>query len=86
MPYIPQDRRELFLSQLDSLAGSIETDGDYNYVVSRLFVALLHKRGISYTAANALLGVLGEAQAEMRRKYLVPYEEEKEAENGPIWP
>lgn len=92
MPYIDPDRREVFDPQIDSLVeqlthfGANEDPkvGEVNYVISKLLVKLLRKRGISYTLANNLSGVLSCVDKEFYRRWVAPYEDEKIKENGDI--
>lgn len=81
MPYIAPESRRDFDTELNALADKIRTVGDYNYVVSKLFAILADRRGPTYSTFNSLIGVLECAKLEAYRRYVVPYEDQKIAEN-----
>ena len=81
MPYIKSDKRP----QLDNvvklmIVSDINTPGNLNYVLFRLARYIPP----SYTNYRNFLGELHEAAEEIRRRMLVPYEEEKIEENGDV--
>lgn len=84
MPYIPKSDRWKVDDKVKALADCIESDGDYNYVISKLFLLLAQKRGVSYAAYNALIGVLECAKLEAYRRHVAPYEDTKIQQNGDV--
>lgn len=91
MPYIKQDRREVFDPEIgvlvDKLTNHSNTEpasGEVNYVISKLLVGILRKRGTSYGLANLLHGALVCVQLEFYRRWVAPYEDIKIKENGDI--
>lgn len=92
MPYIKQDRRavldpaiQALVEQLTHFSENKEpVVGEVNYVISKLLVGIVRKRGISYTLANNLSGVLPCVDKEFYRRWVAPYEDEKIKENGDI--
>jgi len=92
MPYIKQDRREVFDVQIGVLVDKLTNygsntepaSGEVNYVISKLLVEILRKRGTSYGLANLLHGALVCAQLEFYRRWVAPYEDRKIKENGDI--
>lgn len=82
MPYVKQERRK----ELDKIVKlmikqDIKADGDLNYI---LFKYCKASKPPSYNNFKNYIGELNECVAEIRRKFLAPYEDEKEKENGPI--
>jgi hypothetical protein len=87
-PYIKKDDRKNLDPHIELLVEAIQCGGDYNYVISRLFILLGHKWGISYETFRGLLGDLEGAKQEMYRQVVAPYEDVKIELNGHIkyWP
>lgn len=86
MPYIPPDpNRELIDSHLtDELFNVIGDVGDLNYVVTRLALRLLLKRGLRYENVSNITGTLRLVPNEMERRFLGEYEDIKMIENGDV--
>lgn len=88
MPYIDADGRKRFQPHLDELLHEIHerglAPGELNYIITILALAYLTKNGVNYTTMNAIIGALDCAKMEFYRKFVVPYEEKKEMENGAI--
>lgn len=94
MPYIKKEKRTKYDVLIDNLACILNTRenndelaGEMNYVIFRLARILCDpksggKRG--YARIAVILSAIGEAEKEFRRRSLVPYEEEKEMENGDV--
>lgn len=91
MPYIKQEDRKKFEDMfndppvtLDAFSYKIETEGELNYVITRLCHNFIKKHGKSYKTLNAVHGVLNCADKELYRKVTGPYEDLKIKENGDV--
>ena len=84
MPYIDKKSRDRINKDLDieHLDGLIITEGDLNYVITRLCHLFIKRIGRKYSTLNTVVGVLECAKNELYRKIIAPYEEIKENENG----
>ena len=80
MPYIKQDRRDV----LDLTETAPSNIGELNYVLTRIVMEYL-PRNYKYDDLNAVWGVIGLVQSEFWRRVIVPYEKEKEKENGDVY-
>ena len=87
MPYIlPKRRAELDLA----IANLIEAlndavDGDFNYAFTKILVESYNlKNDPRYKKINEVIGLLECCKIELYRKFGAPYEDIKEAENGPV--
>lgn len=85
MPYIAAERRHAFDEYVDAIGDIIETEGEANYVVSRLMNVLLLNSDGKYATHNALIGVLECAKLELYRRNTAPYEDQKIAEHGDLF-
>ena len=82
MPYIVQERRK----ELDKIVKLMNTkgviaDGDLNYLLYKFCVRHVHP---SYNSYKNFIGELNECVAEIRRRLLAPYENEKIKINGDV--
>lgn len=84
MPYIPQERRKAFDSNLQELAGSVQNEGELNYCIYKLSCYLAERMGASYTNLSLCSSAMEHAKLEWYRKKLAPYEDEKILEHGDI--
>jgi hypothetical protein len=84
MPYIKPEDRKKFEFLLDA-ATQIDNCGDLNYVVSKICLQYLRKKGKKYQNINDIMGALTCVQHELYRKCFGIYEDEKEKENGTIF-
>jgi hypothetical protein len=82
MPYIKPDLRPEFEKHIVEL--NPETAGDLNYIISRIAVEYVLKKGKKYTVLNEVLGVFSAVAHEFYRRVVAPYEDEKKKENGDI--
>lgn len=82
VPYIKQREREFFDEAIDNLNRCVGTEGELNYVITRLVTDFVRRAGGNYAAFNAAIGVLECAKLEMYRRAVAPYEDLKIAENG----
>jgi hypothetical protein len=80
MPYITQVRR----SELDMNVPFAATSGELNYLFTKVLFTQIKGR-VSYSRINDILGALEGAKLEFYRRVAVPYEQEKEAENGDVY-
>jgi len=93
MPYIRQDKRDEFDTELDAFilkfleTGENEsTAGRLNYSISRILGAILNDdERISYARINELVGVLECAKIELYRRIASPYEDDKSRINGDVY-
>ena len=93
MPYIPDSDRVMIDPSIEDLCFSVrELDGQpvaspgvVNYIISSL-VAILMKppMGWTYSSLSKALAVFRDAEAEMRRRLLEPYEDKAIEKNGDI--
>lgn len=86
MPYIKQNDRLRYLTEVDSLSVKLQeksTPGELNFVISKIVWELFSKNP-SYTKGNELMGVLECVKQEFYRRLLAEYEIEKIVENGDI--
>jgi len=90
MPYIKQERREIYDQEIDLLVdnvidseedGSISRAGDFTYIVYRLAKSLFTG---SYFRRALGMGCLLCCILELYRKSHAPYEDEKIKENGDV--
>lgn len=84
MPYIKKEDRPKLDKLIEALSMNIENEGELNYTITRLIHLLVKKWGESYSTYNKLIGVLSCVDKEFYRKKTVPYEKQKEFENGDI--
>lgn len=97
MPYITQDRRNVFDPYIKVLAAALiesaltpsdgtRSDGDLNYVITRLITDVLRLSAApNYHAFNTAIGILECVKQEMYRRQIGPYEDEKIILNGDLW-
>ena len=78
MPYIPQRYRTSNTYPV--------TPGELNYSITKLLIEYTQREGRSYTTFSSLFGVLHDVSAEFYRRVVVPYEDEKCAANGDVYP
>lgn len=82
MPYVIQERRinlDKIVSEM--WAANVKADGSLNYI---LFALCKRTVEPGYKNYRDFLGEINEAAEEIRRRLLVPYEEEKRRINGDI--
>jgi hypothetical protein len=83
MPYIDADTRP----SLDDHVRTPATAGELNYAITRLVLEFIREQGgMSYSTANAAIGVLECAKLELYRRMVAAYEDRKIAENGEVYP
>lgn len=95
MPYITQEKRRQLDPAIDELHRiltnikiddeSANTEGCVNYSITRLLMLVYgDKDSARYGSINDALGVLDAVGKEYYRKVAVPYEDQKEFENGVV--
>lgn len=89
MPYIKDEYRESLEPLLAPLCAHIKkpfiTEGEVNYVLTRLVLAWVREHPMSYRTLNAALGIFEAAKLEFYRRVVAPYEAEKCAANGDVY-
>ena len=83
MPYIRQEDRAKLRPLLEQLYQSIHSDGEMNYVITKLID--YHYGDGAYMQLNAGMGVLACVTQEFYRKRIAPYEDERAVENGEVF-
>lgn len=84
MPYIKnKDKREMHDVIMD-LRQYILSKGDLNYAICELVGRIILDDIISYTEISKWISAVHDAEEELRRRILVPYEEIKKSENGDV--
>lgn len=84
MPYIPEKDREQFDNIISKFIFPI-TEGQLNYIITRLISNYVRANGLSYVSINDILGVLTATKEEFYRRIAVPYEHQKMIENGDVY-
>lgn len=88
MPYInPQDRDKILDTNLQAgleciVMNHIDKPGELNYAITEMIDYYLNQKGLSYTNANEVIGVLECAKMELYRRILSLYEDQKIRQNG----
>jgi len=85
MPYIEDKDKHEMSDHIESLQMFIESKGDLNYAICELVGRLiLDSDKISYTQMSEWIDAVHDAEAELRRRLLNPYEDIKIFENGDV--
>lgn len=92
MPYITKNHREKLIPHIDALAKAMKEiteefpeqtrDGLLNFSTTEIINQLFPNA--RYTDMNEIIGFLECCKLEYYRKVAAPYEDKKEAENGPV--
>lgn len=86
MPYISKATRDKVADGYD-LDGLIHREpGTLNFMITVLLTQYVKVNGLSYATINEVMGVMSSAQAEFYRRVAVPYETQKIADNGDVYP
>lgn len=90
MPYISSKDRQRFSDEgLDRLLGEIDShgisNGDLNYIYSRLAKAYIDKHGLSYNTGSDVIKAFECAKMEFYARVMRPYEDTKIKENGDVY-
>jgi hypothetical protein len=89
MPYIKQIARADFapvLNEISSKITEVTTEGDMNYMITRMVLRYLETHGTNYTNINGMIGMLECTKLELYRRLAAPYENKKVDENGDVYP
>lgn len=82
MPYIEIKDRPKFELCVDTLATLIKNKGELNYVISELVGRwIVENKLFSYTGISNAISAVHDAELELNRRILVPYESGKILEN-----
>lgn len=89
MPYINPNRRAHFDVEIDSLCDVMRqvgaVKGDVNYTVCRIVLNVLKPyNGWNYSSLSEAIGALHDAETELRRRLLDPYENDAIRKNGDV--
>jgi hypothetical protein len=85
MPYTkPEDRTPYMMDAIAALSDEIKAKGDLNFVICELIGELILKGKIGYTEISNWIDTLPDAEDELRRRLLHPYEDDKKFENGDV--
>lgn len=82
MPYIKQDDRLFFDRHLNCI--DTNNKGDLNYCVTQLALQHIKSHEKSYTNISEAISALVNAADEIKRRLLIPYENQKIEENGDL--
>jgi len=89
MPYIKPEDRLKFDARINALITDITlhkaTDGDMNYIITRLLDAAFDLKNTKYTKINTAVGVLECCKLELYRRKAADYEDTKIQENGDVY-
>ena len=87
MPYIKgQDRKKFddILTVLEAKLPEIKTEGELNYLITKICHIYLKLKGERYSTYNAILGALEGVKLELYRRRVSNYEDDKIAQNGDV--
>lgn len=85
MPYIKEYKRRDFDKALDTFP-PLMSPGEANYAITRLLNMYVHQHGECYYTFQDAIGILECAKIEFYRRRVAPYEDEKCAEHGDVYP
>jgi len=86
MPYIKPEAREKFDNVISYVGLSCDTEGELNYLLTKICLNYLDKIGSkSYAHLNTIIGVLECCKQEMYRRVVAGYENLKCDENGDVY-
>lgn len=81
MPYIEEERRAALKA-----GATPQTPGELNFVMTEWVAIYCLAHGLSYQTINDVLGAFDGASKEFYRRVAVPYEDQKIAANGDVYP
>lgn len=89
MPYIKDDDRLRF-AEIEQAFDDLIQDkalvaGELNYMFTTFIVAHMAKKGKNYANINEVVGMLECVKQEFYRRYVAPYEDVKNKENGDVY-
>lgn len=83
MPYIEQNRREIFDPDIEHLLIGLSSIGELNYVITKLLIGYFPEN--SYQEYNAKVGLLECIKQEYYRRRVSVFEDAKCAERGDVY-
>ena len=84
MPYIKQERRDELEPYIEDILDHLLSEGDLNYIITRLVQTFVEDGDSNYAAFNSAIGLLECAKLELYRRKVAPYEDTKIEENGDV--
>jgi len=85
MPYIPEDAKKEMKDHINDLSMWIQCKGDLNYVICELVGKFISEDGdLTYTEISEKIDAVHDAEAELRRRILEPFEDMKMKKNGDV--
>lgn len=78
MPYIAKEERDRALDMP-------RTPGELTYAITMLLTGYVRRKGLTYTQLNDCMGALSGADAEFKRRVVVPFEDLKKHQNGDVY-
>lgn len=82
MPYIEEKKRPQFDPIVDAMVeAGVKADGDLNYILFKYFKYYIPR---NYNSIKNYCGELNECAKEIRRRFLIDYEDDKIFENGDV--
>jgi len=91
MPYIIAEQREVVDAHIATIADNVVRlfdahPGVLNYVITKLLVEVVARKGETYQTYNDIVGALECAKLEAYRRQIAVYENRKLMENGDVYP
>ena len=90
MPYIKLEDRKMYDEAIEQLGRELDgvavfdEPGHLNYIIFALVRRMLQMEPIGYARLNAIIGALECCKAEIYRRIVAPYEDEKIDQNGDV--
>jgi len=84
MPYIKDEQKYEMSDAINDLFMFIESKGDLNYAICELVGRVILSEKISYTNVSEWIDAVHDAECELRRRLLNPYEDKKIVQNGDV--
>ena len=84
MPYIKDEEKKKFTKFIHNLTTYINSKGDLNYVICEIVGRYIAQTGVSYTKMSEKIDTVHDAETELRRRLLDPYEDQKIIDNGDV--
>lgn len=91
MPYITPDFRKDIdhatneARTPEGLGASIANPGELNYVITKIVLGYLLRKGVRYAYINEAIGAMECSKLELYRRLVAPYEDEKAGDNGDVY-
>jgi len=82
MPYIDKKNRTKFIREISILAETIKSKGEMNYVICELIGQwIIENKLFSYEGISNAIGAVHDAEIELNRRILAPFEVGKMIDN-----